>query len=213
MLLILALAVAQGGPPREPMEILSSFGTDLRKAIRPNVDRAALQRAAVQQFDKELDRAAIKAPKLAWEYFNEYVNRLYEAERSFNAKEQKPERDLWITACRNALLKAASLAKPADEAPTTAELFTACLEAAARVRSRITGDGVDDLKNSAYESINHIARGQLRRCRAGKGDPKEAYVGQISQVELRFGKTNQLPERMLRDIAKSCLDRDMPARR
>ena len=212
MLLVLALAAAQGAP-REPMHILSSFGTDLRKALRPNVDRAALQRAAMRQFDMDLDRAAIKSPKPAWEYFNEYVNRLYEAERAFNAKEQKQERDLWITACRNALLKSASLSRPPDEAPTTAELFTACLEAAARVRSRITGEGVDDLKNSAYESINHIARGQLRRCRAGKGDPKAAYVSQISQVELRFGKTNQLPERMLRDIAKSCLDRDMTARR
>ena len=126
---------------------------------------------------------------------------------------QKQERDLWITACRNALLKAASLARPPDEAPTTADLFDICVESAARVRSRITGEGVDDLRNSAYESVNLIARGQLRRCRAMKGDPKAAYVSQVSQVELRFGKSNELPERMLRDIAKSCLDRDLTARR
>src|SRR5687768_13872595 len=102
LIVALALGLAQGAP-REPADILSSFGTDLRKGLRPNVDRAAFQKAAVQQFDKELDRAAIKSPKLAWEYFNDYVGRLYDAERSFNAREHKPERNLWITACRNAL--------------------------------------------------------------------------------------------------------------
>jgi hypothetical protein len=209
---VLVLALSQGAP-REPLDILSSFGADLRKGLRPNVDRAAFQKAAVQQFDREIDRAVMRTPKLVWEHFNEYVARLYEAERSFNGKEQKPERELWITACRNTLLKAAALARAPDEAPSSAELFNACLEAAARVRSRITGEGVDDLSNSAFESINHVFRGQLRRCRAPKGDPKAVYLTQISQVELRFGKTNDLPERMLRDIAKACMDRDVSARR
>jgi hypothetical protein len=209
---VLVLALAQGAS-KEPMDILSSFGTDLRKALRPNVDRGAYQKAAVQQFDKEIDRAAMRAPKPVWEHFNEYVARLYEAERSFNAKEHKPERELWITACRNTLLKAAALARIPDDPPSTAELFTACMDAAARVRSRITGEGVDDLSASAFESINHVFRGQLRRCRAAKGDPKAVYLTQISQIELRFGKTNDLPERMLRDIAKACMDRDVSARR
>ncbi|HEX7901300.1 MAG TPA: hypothetical protein VF950_26310 [Planctomycetota bacterium] len=209
----LALVLAQGVAGREPMDILGSFASDLRKAMRPNVDRVALQKAAQQQFDKELDRAAIKSPKLVWEYFNEYLTRLYEAERSFNSKDFKTEREMWVAACRNTLLKAAALARVPDEAPTTVELFNACVDATARVRSRITGESVDDLLISGYESVNHIFRGQLRRCRASKGDPKAAHTAQLTMIELRFGKSNDLPDRMLRDISKACLDKDVTARR
>jgi hypothetical protein len=213
MILALLTALAQADPPREALEVLTSFEEDLRKAIRPNVDRAALRRAAKETFDKNIARATVKAPKLIWEHFNEYVSRLDVAERAFASKDHRQERQLWVGACRTTLLKIGTFARVPDEAPSTLELFTACVEAVLRVRSRISGEDVDDLRLSAYESINLVARGQMRRCRAPKGDPKAAHASQMSQIDLRFGKSNDLPQRMLRDISKSCLDRDISALR
>lgn len=208
---LVALILAQEG--RDPLEILASLETNLRKGLRPNVDRLALRAEAESAFNKEIAKAKVKSPKLIWEHYNDYLLQMDATKRSFFARDHRPERVVWIDACRTALLKVATQARIPDEAPSTGELFNACFDAVIRARQKISGEDVDDLRSSAYESVNVIFRGQVRRCRPPKGDPRALYKTQISQIDLRFGKSPDLPDRMLRDIAKACLDKDVTALR
>lgn len=209
--LILALALAQG--ERDPFDILSEYASGLRKALRPNVQREELRRAAEVAFNKDILRAKVAKPRPIWEHYNEYLTQLDEGRRSFTGPDQRPERSLWIAGCRTALLKMATQCKIPETAPSTAELYEASLDAVMRARAKHTGDHSNDLRIAAYESVNLLFHAQLRRCRPPKGDPKAVYTKQVTELGLRLGKDNELPERMLRDMAKACLDRDVTALR
>ncbi len=208
---------AQG--PRDPMDVLGTLEGELRKATRAPADqRDRLRRAARDTFEREVEQGVPKVTKAAWDHFGDYLSKLGMAERVFSSKDERQERDLWVACCKTALLRMVSQGKenklaPADQ-PTTSELFNATVDAVTRVKSRFIGDEVNDLRVSAYDAINQVFRQLVRKARAPQGDPRNLYSGHIVTVDRRFvtvsdleRKANDVPNSLLKDVAKACLDR------
>jgi hypothetical protein len=222
----LATLLAQAAQaPRDPLDILATLEDDLRKATRAPADqRDRLRRAARDAFEREVERGAPRIAKAAWDHFFDYLTKLGMAERVFSDKDERQERDLWVACCKTALLKLVSQcreskAAPADQ-PSTSELFNATVDAVTRVKNRFIGDEVNDLRISAYDALNQVFRQLVRRARAPQGDPKNLYTGHIVTVDRRFllasdmeRKANDVPNRLLKDVARACLDRALAASR
>jgi hypothetical protein len=222
---ILALALAAGygsAQQRDPADLLRTLEDDLRKATRTSGDqREKLRIAAKSAFDKDVAAAVLKNPKASWDHFSDYLTSLGKAERSFGGKNEGAERLLWIQACKMALQRQLTQCKDtkfaAGDRPTTTELFNALVDAMSNVKTRYIGEGVQDLREAAYDMAYTTFRTFIRKARAPSGEPKNLYAAQLAKIDKSFmivadeRAKNDLPNRLLKEAAKDALDRALQA--
>ena len=205
---------------KDAQELFDQFEKQLAKAsINTKPGQREKARSELRDaFEREIGRAAVKAPKKAWDYFSDHVQRLAFAEREFGGNDEGPEREIYLTACQSLLHRLVSQCVesklPPDQQPTTSELFNECVEAVTRVRTRFTNDKSYDLAKAGYGAVNHVFQNLLRKSRAPKNDPKSLYTSHLDLVNTRFLLTremdraaNEPAHRLLKDIAKACLDK------
>lgn len=205
---------------KDPQELFEQFEKQLAKATL-NTKPGQREKARVElrdSFEREIGRTSVKTPKGAWDYFSDYVSRLAFAEREFGGNDEGPEREIYLTACQSLLTRqiaqCAESKLPADQQPTTSELFNDCVEGVTRIKTRFTQEKSYDLAKAGYAGVNQVFQSLLRKSNRPKNDPKSLYTSHLDLVNTRFLLTremdraqNEPAHRLLRDIAKACLDR------
>jgi len=216
------LALLALSQQRDPADVLRTFEDDLRKATRAAGDhRDKLRIAAKISFDKDVAAAVLKNPKSGWDHYTDFLSALGKAERSFGGKNEGAERILYVAGCRAAfqrqLVQCKETKLAATEQPTTTELFNALVDAMTTVKSRYIGEGVQDLREAAYEMAYGTFRNFIRKARAPSGEPKNLYASQLVKIDKSFviaadeRPKNDTPNKLLKEAAKDALDRAVQA--
>lgn len=210
-------AQASGG--KDPAALLRTLYDDLRKASQAAADaRDKARKSARDAFDREIGAATLRAPKSAWDLVRDHFDRLSEGDR-FSLKNDRAERDLWVSACRTALLRQLALSKEVKgtdaEMATTSQLFNDAFSTVGELRTKFTAEGTDDLRGAALEGVGMTFRLLIRRARVPAIDAKAAYASQLSKIDQKFpvdgdgGKVNGRINAVLKEAAKSALDRSL----
>ena len=151
--------------PKDPQDVLQAFDGDLVKAIREapkdQTVRSKLAAAAQKVFDTALAASVDKAPKSRWGCHQDLMERLITAEKHYGDEGDKPERTLWISACKKVFTFEFGRAQEpsADQAPTTEEIFNELFDAVTRVKKNFPGEHAQIL-------LQFIASSQRGVCRA-----------------------------------------------
>lgn len=205
---------------KDPQELFEQFEKQLAKATL-NTKPGQREKTRVElrdSFEREIGKTSVKSPKKAFAYFSDFATRLAFAEREFGGSDEGPEREIYVTACLTLLSRQVSQGVesklPVDQQPSTSELFNECVEGVTRIKTRFTSEKSYDLAKAGYAGLNNVFQSLLRKSRPPQNDPKSLYTSHLDLVNSRFLLTremdraqNEPAHRLLRDIAKACLDR------
>ena len=218
-LLLLSSAVQDA---KDPAEVLRAFEEELRKAVvtaaKDKDLRQKLGKLAKTTFDKEITSSVPKAPKGAWEYHADLLDRLAIADVHFRHDDDKAERTLWFAACKASFTRELAACKenaPGAEAPTTEQVYYDLKQTVGKVAKRFTA-GSTDYDKVGYDAARDAFKALNAKAKAPAGDPKAAYTKQLMEIDKVYPlntddqkKSNTQPSQILKTAAKASLDRAM----
>lgn len=182
---------------KDPQDVLQEFGSDLQKAIRtapkdPAV-RDKLTKASKTVFDQDMRTAVVKVPKSRWDYHYQFMEHLVTAEKKYVDENVKPERTLWITACKIVFTFECTHAKDPEQTPSTEEAFEELWTAAAKVRKDFPSESGTDLRKIAYVAAKQVFTDRLKVARHPGKDPQSIYAEELIKIDKFYPLPSTAP--------------------
>lgn len=222
---VIFMLASRAQDAKDPADVLRSFEEELRKAVvtaAKNKDlRQKLGKLAKATFDKDITTAVPKAPRGAWEYHADLLDRLAVADVHFRHDDDKAERTLWFAACKAAFTRQLAACKenaPGAEPPATEQVYYDLKQTVAKVAKRFTA-AATDYDRVGYEAAREAFTALNAKSKSGAGDPKADYTKNLTEIDKLYSmttddqkKANTLPSQVLKTAAKSSLDRASAAK-
>jgi len=215
-----SLAASLLAQAKDPEDALSVFLSDLEKAVKNTnaknlPDRAKLEAAARQSFDRELGASALAVPKPAWDYLAKHLDSLRLGDKKFPEDPFKAERSAWMAACKSVFTKEIRGAKEPETAPSTDQLFDSTFDAVRDVDKMFPL--AQALRADGIASVRAIFSQLLPKTTSTTRDAKLLYTERIARIDKVFSVTSDKEKSantesctLLKALAKSVLDRDLP---
>jgi hypothetical protein len=215
----LAFFLALASQAKDPEDLLTTYLSDLEKAIKnagaKNApDRAKLEQAAKLAFDRDLNGSSPNVPKPIWDYLNKHLDNLRLGDKKFPEEPWKAERTLWINACKAVFTKEIRNAKEPESPPSTEQLFESAFDAIREVDKMFPL--AQDLRSDGAASARTIFALLLPKSTPSTKDAKLLYTERIARIDKTFPTSNDKDKtvnsdscQLLKTAAKSVFDRDL----
>jgi len=216
---ILSFFLAVASQAKDPEELLTTYLSDLEKAVKnagaKNApDRAKLEQAAKLAFDRDLASSAPNVPKPIWDYLNKHLDNLRLGDKKFPEEPWKAERTLWINACKAVFSKEIRNAKEPESPPSADQLFESTFDAVREVDKMFPL--AQDLRTDGAASAKMIFTLLLPKSTRTTKDAKLLYTERIARIDKSFPTSNDKDKtvnsdscQLLKAAAKSLFDRDL----
>lgn len=215
----LAMLLAVAFQAKDPEEALTTYLSDLEKAVKNTsaknpADRTKLEQAAKLSFDRELGSATPNVPKPIWDYLNKHLDNLRLGDKKFPEEPWKAERTLWITGCKAVFQKEIRNAKEPESPPSTDQLFETTFDSIREVDKMFPL--AQDLRTDGSASVRAIFNLMLAKSTPTTKDAKFLYTERIARIDKTFPTANDKDKNVnsesctqLKSIAKLLFDRDL----
>jgi len=206
---------------KDPEELLTTYLSDLEKAIKNTnaknpQDRTKLEQAAKLAFDRELAGSSPSVPKPVWDYLNKHLDNLRLGDKKFPEETYKAERTLWIGACKAVFSREIGRAKEPEAPPSTEQLFESLFDAVREVDKMFPLAA--DLRADGIGSARLIYSQILGKATPTTKDAKLLYTERLSRIDKTFPVSSDKEKSsntesctVLKAAAKTLFEKDLPA--
>jgi len=205
---------------KDPEDVLTTYLSDLEKAVKNTTaknlqDRAKLEQAAKLAFDRDLAGTSPSVPKPAWDYLHKHLDNLRLGDKKFPEDGSKAERALWIVACKAVFTRELARCKEPEAAPSTEQLFESLFDAVREVDKMFPL--AQDLRSDGIGSARVIYNQTLGKATPTSKDAKLLYTERLSRIDKTFPVTSDKEKSsntescaVLKTAAKTLFEKDLP---